>query len=208
MYSRSIYILSIIAAIFFLAGVFYDIQQLRLLTKPVPVLLLIVLLCRHHPRERVFLGALIFSVLGDIILELPDMLPFAAGLASFLVAHLLYIRCFLRRVGTYYWWPIIPILLYCGSLFFWMKPGLGSLLIPVALYVLVISAMLWSASVYAQNHRHFLPLVGAIVFALSDSMIAINRFIAEFDGARYAIIMTYWIAQYLIFSLLSHNHET
>ena len=208
MYSRSLYIPSVMAVVFFLLGLFYDIQLLRLLTKPVPILILIVLLRQHHPRARVLLGALIFSVLGDIILELPTLLPFAAGLASFLIAHILYIRCFLARTGTYIWWPTIPILLYCGSLFFWMRPGLGSLLIPVALYILVISTMLWSACVYAYNHRHFLPLVGAIVFAVSDSMIAINRFIAEFDGARYGIIITYWIAQYLIFSILSHNHET
>ncbi len=204
----SIYIPSLIAAILFLVGLFYDIQLLRLVTKPIPIGMLIISLCLYHHREKTFLGALLFSLLGDIILEIPEHLPFAAGLASFLIAHLLYIRCFLMRSTTYIWWPFLPILIYCGSLFFWMMPGLGVLFVPVAFYVLVISTMLWSASVYAHNTRVYPPLFGAIIFALSDSMIAINRFIADFDGARYAIIMTYWAAQFLLFSLLSHNQKT
>jgi len=211
MYHRPyLYITTLFAATLFLFGLFYDIHLLRLCTKPIPLLILIYAVCRYHSTERAFLGALIFSVLGDIILELPDQLPFAAGLGSFLIAHLLYIRCFLKIRPQWIWLPLIPIILYCGTLFFFMQPNLGPLLIPVAIYVLVISTMLWSASVYSYSHKFYLPLWGAIMFTISDSLIAINKFISEFQGARYSIIITYWIAQYLIFTLLSkdHSHES
>jgi uncharacterized membrane protein YhhN len=37
--------------------------------------------------------------------------------------------------------------------------------------------------------------VGAILFGLSDTLIAIDRFHAPLPGARYAIILLYWAGQ-------------
>jgi alkenylglycerophosphocholine/alkenylglycerophosphoethanolamine hydrolase len=37
--------------------------------------------------------------------------------------------------------------------------------------------------------------VGAVLFGLSDTLIAIDRFHAPFPGARYAIILLYWAGQ-------------
>ena len=38
-------------------------------------------------------------------------------------------------------------------------------------------------------------LVGAVVFAISDSLLAINRFIDPFVGAAYLVMVTYWGGQ-------------
>ena len=37
---------------------------------------------------------------------------------------------------------------------------------------------------------------GAALFVLSDSLIGINRFVAPFEGARHAIILSYWLGQF------------
>ena len=83
-----------------------------------------------------------------------------------------------------------------------MLPGLGPLLIPVAVYVLIIAIMMWRASIYTIHNKHMQPLLGALFFALSDSLIGINRFSIAFDGARYAIILTYWLAQFLLVHIM------
>ena len=198
--------ITLLSAVFFLYGLYADIHAIRIFFKPIPVLMLIWMV--YPQKDRWLLGALGFSLLGDIILELPQQLPFALGLGSFLIAHILYIRRFLIRPTQMLWWPLVPIGVYCGTLFWYMIPNLGPLLIPVFVYVLVIATMLWSACRYAQSYKNYLPLLGAILFVLSDSLIAINKFITPFSQARYAIIITYWLAQYLIIlPLASHENR-
>lgn len=208
MYTHSRLILIPIAAcIVFLYGLVADIHLVRLISKPIPVLYLL-WFAYMHPKVQISLkGALIFSIVGDIILELPHHLPFALGLASFLVAHLFFIRSFLHTQTKKLLWPFIPIMIYCSTLYWYMLPNLGPLEIPVALYVFIISLMLWSASRYAYTHKHYIPLIGAIIFAISDSLIAVNKFIEPFPQTRYAIILTYWLAQFLICTLIHHEQK-
>ena len=199
--------ITLLSALFFLYGLYADIHAIRLFFKPIPVLMLIWVV--YSQKDRWLLGALGFSLLGDMILELPQQFPFALGLGSFLIAHILYIRRFIMKPTQKLWWTLVPIGLYCGTLFWYMMPNLGPLLIPVFVYVLVIATMLWSACRYAQSYKNYLPLLGAIFFVLSDSLIAINKFITPFSQARYAIIMTYWLAQYLIIlPLVYHENRT
>ena len=197
-------IITLLCVALFLYGIYADIHALRICTKPIPVLMLIWMVFPH--KDKWLLSALVFSVLGDMILELPQQLPFALGLGSFLIAHIMYIRRFLIAPVIKIWWPIIPISLYCGILFWYMLPNLGPLLVPVFLYILVIATMLWSANIFSHTHKKYLPFFGAVLFVLSDSLIAINKFISPFPQARYAIIITYWLAQYLIIlPFLSHQ---
>lgn len=200
-------IITLLCASLFLYGLYTDNHALRLFTKPVPVLVLLWMIFAH--KDKWLMGALTFSILGDVILELPRLLPFALGLGSFLIAHLMYIRRFLMAPVQKIWWPIVPITLYCGILFCYMLPNLGPLLVPVFLYVLIIATMLWSASTFSHTHKIHWPFIGAVFFVLSDSLIAINKFVMPFSQARYAIIITYWLAQYLIIiPLISHQtHE-
>ena len=196
-------IITLLCASLFLYGLYADDHTLRLFTKPVPVLVLLWMVFVH--KDKWLMGALTFSLLGDVILELPHMLPFALGLGSFLIAHLMYIRRFLIAPVQKIWWPTVPITLYCGTLFWYMLPNLGPLLVPVFVYVLIIATMLWSASIFLHTHKIHWPFIGAVLFVLSDSLIAINKFITPFSQARYAIIITYWLAQYLIILPLLSN---
>ncbi|MNG10659.1 YhhN-like protein [compost metagenome] len=79
--------------------------------------------------------------------------------------------------------------------------GLGALLLPVACYSLAIGSMLWRAlarlgSGDSATRSSWLAAAGALLFVLSDSLIGINRFVAPFEGARYAIILSYWLGQW------------
>ena len=66
--------------------------------------------------------------------------------------------------------------------------------IAVTVYMVVIGVMAGSAIAAGLP----IAIAGALLFMLSDSMIAWNRFVAPFAGARLAIIVTYHVGQALL----------
>ena len=200
---------ALISGLVFIYGLYIDSTALRLLTKGLPVIALIFWL-RSAPqgeyRRWISIG-LLFSLGGDILLDIPEAQlanQFVFGLGSFLIGHLAYVAAYTsdtRRLAP----MALLIALACGGSMFWVlnsKPeGLGPLLIPVALYALTITAMLWRALARLgvdgiPRNSALLAAAGALLFVISDSMIGINRFVQPFDEARYAIIITYWLGQY------------
>ena len=196
-------IFALLSALVFIYGLAIDSTELRLLTKGLPVLALIFWL-RAAPagpyRKWISLG-LVFSLAGDILLDWPADL-FVFGLGAFLLGHLCYLVAYLsdsRRLAPL---ALLLALLAGGSMFAVLaSQPLGPLLIPVALYALTISAMLWRALARVgepgiERRSAWLAAGGALLFVASDSMIGINRFVAPFEAAKYAIIITYWLGQY------------
>lgn len=87
--------------------------------------------------------------------------------------------------------------------------GLGDLLIPVVVYALVISAMLWRALARlgsdVPKRSAQLAAIGAALFVFSDTLIGINRFVVTFDAAPYLLIITYWLGQWGITASAFHQ---
>ncbi|MGF6395861.1 lysoplasmalogenase [Pseudomonas plecoglossicida] len=185
------------AAALYIYALATDNALLGLLTKPVPVLTLIAWMLSAPAtayRRWITLG-LGFSVLGDILLAIPADL-FVFGLAAFLCAHLAYLRAYCSRTKH----PALPALLLSAItgitlLGILASHGLGSLLVPVALYALAISAMLWRALACGG-----MAAAGACLFVFSDSLIGIDRFVSAFAAAPYLIIIAYWLGQWAIAS--------
>jgi uncharacterized membrane protein YhhN len=78
---------------------------------------------------------------------------------------------------------------------------LGEMKIPVIIYTAVILTMLTSTlnrEKKVNRQSYMLVLVGAILFVLSDSMIAINKFGYAFPLSGIAVMITYITAQYMI----------
>jgi uncharacterized membrane protein YhhN len=184
----------------FLLGLHFEIKWLTLLSKPLPILCLLIWL-RQAPagtyRRWIAIG-LGLSLLGDMLLQWPADL-FVFGLGAFLLAHLAYSVAYLSDTRRLAPMDLLLAILAAGGMFFVLaSAGLGPLLLPVALYSLAIGAMLWRAlarvGVVASTSA-WLAAGGAALFVLSDSLIGINRFVAPFDGASYAIILSYWLGQ-------------
>jgi uncharacterized membrane protein YhhN len=154
-------------------------------------------------------GALALSSLGDFLLgvrrlgSLDGESLFLLGLGSFLIAHLVYIALF-RKYQTLVWWKpssarvwgVLAILVACGSVLAILQQSLGSMLIPVVVYSLVLCAMGISAMLADLGT----PLAGcgALLFIASDAMLAINKFRGVFPGNEHFIWITYYSAQFLI----------
>ncbi len=145
--------------------------------------------------------ALVFSWLGDVLLQNPGELGFLLGMAAFGLAHVAYIVLYLGPLRTRdlpRWGLALGILLgvsWWGSMVAALGLWLGSLLVPVALYGLVLGA----AAVCALMTRP-LVAVGAVVFLLSDTLLAFDRFLPGFSvlDADLAIMLTYCLGQGLI----------
>lgn len=193
-------IVALAGAALFLLGLHFELKWLTLLSKPLPVICLLIWL-REAPtgiyRRWVAIG-LAFSLLGDVLLEWPADL-FVFGLGAFLLAHLAYLVAYLSDTRRLAPMDLLLAILAAGGMFLVLtNAGLGQLLLPVALYSLAIGAMLWRALARigaVGTASAWLAAGGAALFVLSDSLIGINRFVAPFEGARYAIILSYWLGQ-------------
>ena len=183
----------------------HDLVELGLLSKGIPVLAMLLWLRQApagHYRRWISLG-LLASLAGDLLLEWPADL-FVFGLGAFLLAHLAYLRAYLNSC-RHAAWPALLLAASTGAGIFSLlaSGGLGDLLLPVGLYALAISAMLWRAlarlgQAHLSRTSTWLAALGATLFVLSDSLIGINRFVQPFAAAPLAIMISYWLGQWLI----------
>jgi len=153
------------------------------------------------PYARFVLGGLVCSLAGDVFLMLPSD-RFVAGLASFLVAHLFYVAAFTRdggfSRGSATALPLVAIGAIVLSL---LWPLLGPLRLPVLAYMLVILVMAWQALERSRLGAHdgaWWGAVGAVLFVASDSSLGLARFRGDFPGSRALILVTYYLAQWMI----------
>jgi uncharacterized membrane protein YhhN len=153
--------------------------------------------------------ALVFSWLGDVLLLIDKQTKsfFIYGLGAFLGAHLCYIFYFwkIRRANGIEKLPnaliYAAIAAYSLSLFAILAPHVKNLLIPIGVYALVISTMLGtSLAAFDFGKQNFgkMSVLGTLLFIVSDSILAINRFAAPFEYAPVFVMLTYAVAQLLI----------
>lgn len=172
-----------------------------------PILIFILALNIHKKLnhfDKLMFAGLLFSWAGDMVLEFKGL--FIPGLAFFLLAHVMYLVVFFKTPGSNVifkkkWYLLIPVVLYGASLIFYLYNDLAAMKIPVILYSLIILTMLTGAINRLEKVNrisYYLVLAGAILFVISDSAIAINKFSHPFDSAGIVIMMTYILAQYLI----------
>jgi len=153
----------------------------------------------QDPAPLALIGAgLILGSLGDILLALTPR-RFTAGLAAFLAGHLAYAGAFALAIppapAPAQGMAAMAVMLAAYLLWRWLKPDLGRHRGAVAAYVGVITAM----TVLAMLAN--LPLAaaaGALLFMLSDALLAVREFKTAFRFAHQAVWLTYGAAQALI----------
>lgn len=185
------------------------IDALEYLCKPATIVALIAtalaLLPAHDAgaRRGWFVAALVFSLVGDVLLMLPTD-RFVAGLAAFLVGHLCYVGGFWVHGprGAVVAVAAVVVVVVVAPVALRIVRALRDRLdmaVPVVLYMVVISVMLASALATG----NVLASVGAALFVASDAMIAWNRFVRPFRAAELGIMVTYHLGQAgLVLSLL------
>lgn len=153
------------------------------------------------PYARLIAVGLIFSIIGDVLLVLPDR--FLQGLAAFLLAQIAYVVAFHSGVRAAAF-PLVALVLagVAAGMLRYLWGALDSQLkLPVTAYVIIIELMTALAIgrlLQQPSASTLLAAAGAVLFMGSDAMLAINRFRRPFHRAELWVLATYFTAQLLI----------
>ena len=154
---------------------------------------------------------LLFSFVGDVALMFQEnRKAFLIGLVAFLIGHVAYAIGFSLFTGMSNLDILTIALLLAAGLGFYqlLKPNLGSMKIPVILYMLIISIMVNRAFAAFEspafgNRQAWMIAMGALLFYLSDVMLAANKFWRPWRYSRLSLAL-YYAGQVLI-ALSAHQ---
>lgn len=146
--------------------------------------------------DRLVLLALALCLLGDLLLLVPR--AFAAGLATFLLAHLAYTAAFCAIIAPRAWSGFVAAVLALASaaVAVWLWPHLGKLRVAVVAYIAAITVMAWGAIATA-GLTGWPTGVAGVLFYLSDLAVARDRFVVRRFASRAWGLPAYYLAQVL-----------
>lgn len=180
-------------------------RQQVYLFKPLSTLLVIVvgLLSFTTPGVQPFFSAgitlgLILSMGGDVALMFKTGRAFLVGLILFLLAHIAYAITFTVPNGFHPQDLVTAAILLAIAVpvYLFLRPGLGKMKIPVIFYILVICFMVNRAvSTFFGDAftitQAWLMTLGAVLFWLSDLLLAVNRFRLPFKAEPLGLFLYY-----------------
>lgn len=202
----SLIIAAIVACTLFLVGLITDDFWLRLACKPFPHLAALAwLLTRPYPEGKTRLvnataAGLGLCLVGDFLLEFRQTL-FVYGVGAFVLAHFAYIVGFLSSGHRFRLERLIPFVTWVVVVFLAIGvERFGKMLVPVLVYMAAICMLMYAAAARIGGRGNptvaeWSGLVGAVLIAIGDTLIAIDRFgESRIENVRYPIILTYWAA--------------
>ncbi len=195
-----------------LIAIINDMALIQTIAKPlIMITLMTYYVSRVSERNIFFIVALVLCWLGDVLLMFQgDEMFFIYGLVAFLSGHVLYVFSYKQMrdpesinglLSTQKIRFSFPIILAGTGLVVVLLPHLGDLKIPVMIYALVITIMVLQALFrfgFTSKKSFAMIFAGALFFMISDSALAINKFIKPLPMASLLIMITYMTAQFLI----------
>jgi uncharacterized membrane protein YhhN len=185
-------------------------KLIEYITKPAVILIYLLWLWTNSALHGVMLWfglGLVFSLAGDIFLMLPKKF-FLPGLVSFLMAHIMYLIGFNLSVTTISVPVLFLALAFLGVAYLLFRRllrglsacGEDNLKLPVIIYSAIISLMAVSAMFTLANPAWSLlhaaiATCGALLFFISDSLLAWNKFCAPLPQADLLVMVTYHLGQ-------------
>ena len=205
--------LIIVLAAFFLAGLlhFENNGNLKgkLFTKTLlSCLFIFAALVQPHPLSEYYymmLTGLFFCLVGDVCLAMPQERMFLFGLVSFLIGHVFYVLSFfgLADISQWTWSGCLIGSIISTVVFIWLRAHLGAMMIPVIIYIFVITIMLVGAWTVLGDARiriegRVLIFLGAVSFYFSDLFVARDRFLKSEFTNRLIGLPTDYLGQFLL----------
>lgn len=154
-----------------------------------------------------FGAGILLSLIGDVLLLSPDRL-FLPGLVAFLLAHIAYIVGFNSEVVVFGAWDVFLVAMILLAAFRILQrlilalrsKGMNGLILPVEVYGLTISTMLFFAMRTIANSNWQTGeagwvSIGAFLFYISDIILAWNRFVSPVKNGRLLNIVAYHLGQ-------------
>lgn len=181
-------------------AVAFRLRPMEYVCKPTAAVIFLMTALTLDPADEVaravLVVALVFCVAGDVFLMLPRD-AFLPGLGSFAVAQILFTVSFALREPTLTGAIVGVVAVVVGATVLarrfigaLRRSGSGSMVPAILVYVTVISAMVVSAVAGGSP----VAIAGAVLFMISDSLIAEERFVTSRRWQRLVIIVTYHMA--------------
>lgn len=174
--------------------------SVKILTKLIPMGLIIIfarsttVFFSSTYKQLIIMGLIICMVADGVIYW------FLAGLVTFFIGHIFYIFAFSQaNQKPIPKWAATLLLLYSASITFWiagsqLKEGETFLGIAIIAYIIIILIMGWTAI----KTRLPFAIIGALLFIISDTALAIDRFMFDIPNQDAVVMMTYYAAQIFI----------
>ncbi len=213
MRSKNLLLIFAFALLIECLAIVFNLTAVQYVSKPSLMLILGCYFAANSRRlgrqKSLIIAALVFSWIGDVVLlaEKKFAWLFVIGLASFLIAHIFYVVYFwqIRKINSVgvkiKLFPVIAVLAYSLTFYFFLLPNVGTLKIPILFYTVIISLMLIASfQAFDLSTQSFgrICVAGALLFTLSDSILAYNRFVSPIPFGGAFVMLTYALGQLLI----------
>lgn len=187
--------------------------QFAIKASPIAILLVYAIFTLSGSARFLVALALLASLIGDVFLALPIENSFIYGLVSFFIAHLAYIVSFVALRGHIqkhsrrlfeqrgFFTAIQPaalcltIMCFSSVMAWHILPATEELYYTVIAYIGVITLMGLSAVLWCKSK---MIVTGAIIFIISDAVLAQSVFKAPLPFSPMWVMSTYYIAQYCL----------
>lgn len=198
------------ALLFFHLVVLYkpESEVLYYLSKPLLLFsLLAFFIHKNFPVDRSdkfkITTALLLSLLGDVLLMQSGEEYFMGGMAAFFAAHVAYLLFYVRQHLSL---MLIPLALGLALALLAVYALYSFIHLPQDLqpyiysYAAIIGLHLVVATLFAYKYRgkQWLSAVGAMLFVVSDIILAYNKFTESHTYLSMTVMLTYGLAQYCI----------
>ena len=203
--------------------VFWKYDSVHIISKGLlaPILIGAVLLSgKLTNSKKLLIAGLVFCGFGDMfMLKDYEELYFLFGLGAFLSAHVFYSMVFRKAVDPGHVIPILVrvrlwtflFIILGAAVFFYLRPSLDKMEIPVLLYIGVIVFMSMQAfNRYGRTDsgNYWTVFVGACLFMISDTLIGVNKFKDSIPQADYWIMGSYMLSQWMIVrGIIAHENS-
>lgn len=202
-----------------LAGKWFSVSWLAACSKPLlmPLIALSVfLLLREHDvrgrRVSLIILALVAGTVGDVLLMFGGTGPFIAGIIAFFIGHILYfsvlpapwkVKGVFGKILTVLLFACLAVLVLTVLGRFDLEGALG---VAVRVYAFAFVCLITTAIAAGIDRRrplYFITAIGFVLFAISDTFIAIGDFTAtKVPRGGFIVMSTYIAAQAIVaFSL-------
>lgn len=180
-------------------------SPLAVIVKCLPIVSLIVFVLLHgmnlsdeYAYSRRILTGLIFACLGDAVLVYNEY--FLYGMILFGIAQVVYATAFGMRPFNPYAATVITILASVVQSQLWpVTEGIYAVAVPI--YVVLIAFMAWRGIARVQlfddlwTWTKLCSCGGAVLFCISDLLIAVDHFVCPVPYSQALIMATYYAAQ-------------
>ncbi len=185
-----------------LLGIYFE-SVTRWITKPLLMsVLLIFYVTTSKVKNPLVMLALITALLGDLFLLINIGNLFVLGLFCFMIMHLMYLYLFWKDRGDI----VITDWISAGSVLgaailaiVFFIPHTGSLMNHVVMYIVIIATMT-IAAIFRKKalNGYFMVVFGALLFMVSDTLLAVDKFVTPLLLINVLVMLTYGLAQYCI----------